>query len=288
MVTGVLNMEFWGKIITFFDSQMQEPTNYGWFHIMFIAIALCATVLLCVFLRDAKDRTFRIIIFSCWALMVLLEIYKQLNYGFTYNEELNTITWDYQWYAFPFQFCSTPLYVLPFIAFLPKGHVRDAMMAFMAFFSLFGGLGVFAYPNDVFIGTIGINIQTMIHHGLQVVLGIYIAVYTRKKFGIMYYVKAAIVFVALMAIAVIMNISVYHMLTAAGINETFNMFYIGPYYPSTLPVLSGIYPSVHPVLFIFIYLFGFLAIGMLIFGITYGIISLVHLIKKAVGKSCKA
>ncbi len=279
-------MEFLGKIITFFDSKMQVPTSYGWFHLMFVAIAITATVLMCIFLKDAKDITFRIIIGACWLIMVGFEIYKQLNYGLSYNAELNTVTWDYQWYAFPFQFCSSPLYILPFIAFLPKGHVRDAMMSFMAFFSIFGGLATFVYPEQVFISTIGINIQTMVHHGLQVVLGIYIAVYTRKKCGILYFLKGSIVFTVLMAIAVVMNVAGYHMLTAVGINETFNMFYIGPYFDSTLPLLSIIYPLVHPILFIFIYLIGFLLIGLIIFGIVYGIISLVRVIKNARKKSC--
>ena len=60
--------------------------------------------------------------------------------------------------------------------FNKEGCVKDSAMAFMMTFSLFGGLVVMAYPNDVFIETIGINLQTMIHHGLQVVLGIYLFV----------------------------------------------------------------------------------------------------------------
>ena len=222
-------MEFLGKIIQFFASEMNTPTNFGWFHLMFIFLAITATVLVCVFLRDANEKTFRIILFACWAVMLCFEIYKQLINSFSYDAENNKIIFDYVWRTFPFQLCSTPLYVLPFIVFLPKGHVRDAMMAFMAFFSLFGGLGVFAYPGNVFVETIGINIQTMVHHGLQVVLGIYIAVYTRKKLGIMYFLKGAIVFVELLAIALVMNVIGYHALVAAGADmelskNRFNMF----------------------------------------------------------------
>lgn len=286
-------MEFLGKIIQFFASEMNTPTNFGWFHLMFIFLAITATVLVCVFLRDANEKTFRIILFACWAVMFCFEIYKQLINSFSYDAENNKIIFDYVWRTFPFQLCSTPLYVLPFIVFLPKGHVRDAMMAFMAFFSLFGGLGVFAYPGNVFIETIGINIQTMVHHGLQVVLGIYIAVYTRKKLGIMYFLKGAIVFVALLAIALVMNVIGYHALVAAGADmelskNRFNMFYVGPYHQcQELPILMDIHPIVGPVWFILIYLIGFLGIGMLIFGVTIGIVAFVHLIKKAVEKSCK-
>ena len=288
-------MELLKKIIIFFSSEMEKPTNFRWFHLMFIAIVVVATVLLCVFLKNAKEKTFRTILLVCWIVMVALETYKQIINTWEYDAETDSIIRDYIWRTFPFQLCSSPLYVLPFIVFLPKGHVRDAMMAFMAFFSLFGGLGVFAYPGNVFVETIGINIKTMVHHGLQVVLGIYIAVYNRKKIGIMYYLKGAIVFVALMMIALIMNIVGYHLMVSAGMDVTldknrFNMFYIGPYHKcQELPILDEIHPIVGPVAFIFIYLFGFLAIGMIIFGITYGIISLVNFINKKVGKkSCKA
>ena len=286
-------MKLLGNIITLFQAEMPKPENFKGFHLAFVALAIIATMLMCIFLRDAKYKTFRAILLACWLVMVTLETYKQLVYGLSYNAESNSIAWEFVWRVFPFQLCSSPLYVLPFIIFLPKGHVRDAMMSFMAFFSLFGGLGVFAYPGNVFCETIGINIQTMVHHGLQVVLGIYIAVYNRKKIRILYYLKGAIVFVALMLIAIFMNITVNNILAAIGFDMTqsanrFNMFYIGPYhYCQELPILTDIHPIVGPVWFIFIYLIGFLVIGLLLFGIIYGIISLVNLIKGSAKRSKK-
>ena len=38
------------------------------------------------------------------------------------------------------------------------------------------------YPNDVFSTQLGISIQTMVHHGMQVVLGVYVSVYNRNKY----------------------------------------------------------------------------------------------------------
>ncbi len=286
-------MEFLGKIIQFFGAEMVPPSNLGWFHLLFVALAITLTVLVCVFLKNANDKTFRIILFACWTVMVVFEIYKQLINTFEYNAEQNVITSEYTWRLFPFQLCSSPLYILPFIVFLPKGKVRDAMMAFMAFFSLFGGLATFVYPGNVFVETIGINIQTMVHHGLQVILGIYIAVYTGKKIGIRYYLKGAIVFASLLGIALVMNTVGYYGLVAAGADmelskNRFNMFYVGPFHMcKELPILDIIHPIVGPVWFIFIYLIGFLAIGLLIFGIIYGIMSLVKLIKNRLEHSKK-
>jgi len=260
------------NIYTFLDSKMETPTNYGWFHLLFVGIVIAVTVFLCIRLRDADDKTLRRVALVGWLIMLVLEIYKQYNY--TGSVEDGKLVWDYQWYAFPYQLCSTPLYVLPFIAFMKDGRVREAFVAYMSFFSLFGGVAVFFYPNDVFVSTIGINIQTMIHHGLQIVLGIYFAVHSRQKYSWGYFLRSIPVFVGLLVIAMVANIAVYHALVAVGNTETFNMFFISPYFECTLPVLSAIYPAVwYPVFFV-IYALGFVLVAFILFLIQYGIIRL--------------
>ena len=258
-------MNFFEKILYFLDATMETPTNFGWFHLMFIAIVILTTVFLCIKFKDCDDKAFRRIALIGWILILALEIYKQLNFSFNYDG--TSVIWDYQWYAFPYQFCSTPIFVLPFIAFFKENKFRDMLVAYMATFSLFAGLAVFAYPNDVFIDTIGINIQTMIHHGLQVVFGIYFAVYARKKQNLQYFLKSIPVFSALALFAMILNISVYHIFVAQGIDETFNMFYISPYFSCTLPVLSIVYEKVHYSIFIILYVLGFTFVAYLVYNI---------------------
>ncbi|MBR2024679.1 MAG: YwaF family protein, partial [Clostridia bacterium] len=173
-------MNLFHRILNLLEATMETPTNFGWFHLMFVVIVILTTIFLCVKFRDCDDKIFRRIALISWIVIVALEIYKQII--FSYNYDNGVVTWDYQWYAFPYQFCSTPLFTLPFVIFLKDGKIRDAFILYMSTFSLFAGLAVFAYPNDVFIDTIGINIQTMVHHGLQIVFGIYFAVYSRKKY----------------------------------------------------------------------------------------------------------
>lgn len=150
--------------------------------------------------------------------MLVLEIYKQLIYSV--SEVGGSAVWDYQWYAFPYQLCSTPLYLLPFVAFMKEGKTRDSIMSFLSTFAMFGGLAVFIYPNDVFISTIGINIQTMVHHGLQIVLGIYFMVYNRKKLNWMYFLRGVYVFGAMLGIAMLLNIVLYHTVMVKKSNAT--------------------------------------------------------------------
>ena len=273
-------MKFFGSILNFLEATMKTPTNFSWFHLMFIAIAILITALLCIKFKNCDDKIFRRIVFIGWILLVVLEVYKQIVFTFDYDG--TTITGDYQWYAFPFQFCSTPLFALPFIAFLKDGKVRDAVIMYMATFSLFAGLAVFVYPNDVFIETIGINIQTMIHHGSQIVFGIFFAAYFRKKLNLKRFLSSIAVFAVFCSIAIFLNIIVHHAFIANGIDETFNMFYISPYYPCTLPILSTVYEKVHYSIFIILYIFGFALVAYIIYSIEKLIINLSEKGKKNV------
>ena len=260
-------MNWFEKFLLGLKGTMERPTNYGWFHLMFFAIVIASTILICIYGRNAKSKNFKIVVAVLWGGVLLLEIYKQLI--FSISEVDGQAVWDYQWYAFPYQLCSTPLFLLPFVAFMKDGKIRDSIMSFLSTFAMFGGLVVFLYPNDVFVQTIGINIQTMIHHGLQIVLGIYFMVYNRKKLNWMYFVKGIIVFAVMVGIAQLLNIIVYHAVTKAN-GETFNMFYISPYYPCTLALLGDlIYPNVPYIVFLLIYIIGFTGAGALMFLIQY-------------------
>ena len=264
-------MNWFERFLISLQGTMPTPTNYGWFHLMFVALAIISTVLICYFGKNAKDKTFRRIVLISWIIILVLEIYKQLIYSV--SEVGGSAVWDYQWYAFPYQLCSTPLYLLPFVAFMKDGKTRDSIMSFLSTFAMFGGLAVFIYPNDVFISTIGINIQTMVHHGLQIVLGIYFMVYV---FGVM------------LGIAMLLNIVLYHTVMVNN-GESFNMFYISPYFPCTLPVLSMIYAKVPYVVFLLIYIFGFILAGAIMFALQYYLIKYIHVwIEKSKNKKKEA
>ena len=186
-------------------------------------------------------------------------------YGFSLEE--GKFVWDYAWYAFPFQFCSSPMYILPIIAFAKNEKLRTGAIAYMMTFSLFAGLAVFCYPNDVFISTIGINFQTMIHHGSQILMGVFFAVRYREKLTPKFFFSGVAVFVAMVFIAMGLNIGVYKAFGAFGIDETFNMFYISPYFDCTLPVLNVVYGKLPYVGFVCVYFFGFILCALIVFSV---------------------
>jgi hypothetical protein len=231
---------------------------------------LAITVLLICLFKKAGEKTVRGLAGFFWVTMAILEIIKQLLFGFYIVD--GKFVWDYAWYAFPFQFCSSPLYVLPIVAFAKNSKFRDSAIVFLATFSFFAGTCVYVFPNDVFTPQIFINIQTMIHHGVQVFFGTYLAFRYKHLLSFKNLVRATGVFTVLSVIAMLMNIGTYHIFPSFEINETFNMFYISPYYDCTLPVLSEVYKAVPYPAFLCIYIFGFMLCAGLVMLIMKGLI----------------
>ena len=261
------------RFVFILQKQMQTPALYGWYHILCLGLVAAATILLCVFLRDAGKWKVRLILSLSLAAMVILETAKQLIFSLTVTD--GVAVWEYSWYAFPYQFCSTPIYVLPFAILLPEGRAKDAAIAFLSSFSLFGGLAVMLYPGDVFTSDLVINIQTMVHHGLQVVLGIYLAVHERHKLGRRYFYGAVAVFGIAVAVALTLDIAMHYVLLACGLGDhTFNMFFISPFHDCTLPLLSLVQPHLPYLAFLILYIVGFSLVAGLMHAIVYGVLCL--------------
>lgn len=252
--TKIEGFSFFEQLLKLLDGRMERPTLFGWYHLLCLAVTVGLCVLVFLRARNLSDKTFNLIIGITAGTLILLEAYKQLNFSFNST----TGEWSYQWYAFPFQFCATPMYVLLAASLVPNGKVKDSLCAFMATYGLFAGAAVMFYPGDVFIETIGINIQTMIHHGMMVVIGVFMYVSGRTKLSHKTILQALPTFVTLVSVAMTANL----LYGAFGDpNQTFNMFFISPYYPCTLPVLSMFYGQVPYVIFLALYIFGFSLAG---------------------------
>ena len=253
-------MAFWGKLIEVLDSRMETPGMYGWFHLTFFILSVASGILLCLLCKDSSEKMVRrlLVIFSVVSLV--LEVYKQINYTFEYDG--SQILADYQWYAFPFQFCSTPMYVGLLAGLIRNRKIYDSLCAYLATFSLFAGLCVMVYPAQVFISTIGINIQTMICHGSMITVGIYLlgSGYVKTEYKTV--LKAIPVFIVCVLLASIMNEIAYF--TGLLETETFNMFFISPHCEPSLPVYSLVQSVVPYPWCLFIYVAGFSAAAYII------------------------
>ena len=264
-------MRFLENVLRFLDLSMETPGLFGWFHLMWIVLVVVGSVGLCVWHKRKKETPVRKVLLIITLAVFVLEIYKQINYSFSYE---NGIVFDYQWYAFPFQFCSTPMYIGLLAALTPKGKVHDALCAYLATFAVFAGVCVTIYPGDVFVNTIGINIQTMICHGSMICVGVYLFYSGHVKLSHQTILKAIPVFAACITLAIVMNEAAYY--TGLLETETFNMFFISPHCAPSLPIYSLVQGVVPFPLCLIIYILGFSAAAYLMLLIAMGVYRLFH------------
>lgn len=246
-------LNFFESVIEFLSYEMnQVPTIYGWFHIMFLIIIAVITIICIKRFKGATNIEINKFLRTTAVIMLIFEVYKQ--FVFTIEGSI----WDYQWYAFPFQFCSVPMYLMFLASFLKDGNMRKNIISFLGTYNVFAGLAVMIYPSDVFINTLGISIQTMVHHGLMVVVGITLLATNQIPFQRKEIFRAALVFGVLGLIAFVMNIALVN------VDGTFNMFFISPYYDTHLPVLSIINESLGYIPYLITYFFGFTLVAYLV------------------------
>ena len=259
----------------------ERPVSYGWYHLMWVAIMIIVTIILCKFVASKHDRKKdNVVIFTIGTILMIAEIYKQIFYTLDAGY--------YQWHAFPYQFCSVPMFVAFFAPLLKEGKVKEALYKFLAFFGLIAGLAVMTYPGDCFgISYVTILIHTMLWHSSMVVMGIYLQRsrnYTDNYFKDLF--PGFIVFLVIVAFALIGNIVSYKLYFSTELNvygQSLNMFYISPYYNCSLPILSIIYLKVPYLVFLFCY---FLAFFLGISAI-WGSVRLIRLIGASLAQTSK-
>lgn len=230
------------------------------YHIVMLSLFIAVTVILCIKAKDCTDKTFRKIIFIIWAVLFVFEIYKQLTAPFSVVD--GKAKWDYNFNDIPYQFCSSIHYTLLPIVFLKDGKVRDAFLSFTMTFVFLAGLMVCIFPDQLKgMTSAGIILQTMVHHGLQVVAGAFIAIRMRNKLSLKFFLLGVITFLVFLVIALIFNIALSP--DAIG-GKTINFFYISPYHNCPLPVLGDIRKAVPWAVFFIIYFIGFNLLALLI------------------------
>ena len=204
------------------NKEMDEPSLFGWFHWLWIALTLLSCVLVCLYGKNLSAKHVRVIVGSTAILLLTLETYKQLDAAYHFTED----TWTYNWAAFPFQFCSTPMYIMALAAVWKKGKVQSALYSFLATYGTFAGLIVLAYPESVFGSYLFSNLQTMIHHCAMIIIGVLLFASGCAKIEHKTVLYGAPVFVVLLLLAFLMN-TLYAQY--GDLSYNFNMFYIAVY-----------------------------------------------------------
>lgn len=248
------------KILLLLKTTMAVPQPLGAFHIVAVLLTLLLTIVICFFFRNADEKTFRIVLVVIWAIMFSMEAVKQVEESFTVAED-GSFLWRYSWTTFPLQLCDSPLYLLLPIAFMKEGKIRDALCAFMHTYILLGGLSTFILISTTFGSNVYCNVQTLSHHGLQVVVCSFIAVHNRNKINYSTFQGGAIVFLCSVAIATLFNVVMHQFVP----DQVINMFFISPYFKKTMPILNEAWHNLHWFGTILLYVVGVSVFAFLIF-----------------------
>ncbi len=248
-------------IFNFIYETMTKPELYGIFHIisLLITVSFCAIIILKRHSFDEKKVKGLLLIF--WLTVVVFEIIKQIRFSYTIGEG-----WEYDWYYFPFQFCSSIFYSLPLALFIPNRRFKDFMYSFIATFNLFAGVIVMLYPSTVFIETTFINVQTMMHHGIMILSGVLMYAAGLVKLDFKTPLKGTAVFSCFIVTALALNIIFKD-------KDGFNMFYIDVE-GCELPLLGTIFDIAPYPVFLLVYIVGFAICATVVFLAAYGILKL--------------
>lgn len=245
-----------------YDWRMPKPPFYGWYHLLWLAIMVIACALVIIFRRKISKKAVRITLIVWGSAIIFLEIIKQVLVSFHIVH--GSVVWAYAWASFPFQFCSSPLYVALPAGILKKGKVKEALQSFIALFAIIGGFAAMVYPANMFSHLTFINLHTMVWHVSMVTVSVMLLATRTVKFEFFSLLKGFVVFIILTVVALILN-------AILGKSTGINLFYISPYFAFNVPIVTWCYEHLSYPVYFFVYIIAFtLAAAAVLFGAMAG------------------
>lgn len=243
------------SLISFLDMtawRMETPQLFGGFHLCVLVItaaaAVCAAVYFSRTVADksktasgipAADGRLVQLLFVCGCVLAVLEVYKQLFLYYVVNGEA------YDWWFFPFQLCSVPMYLCILLPLAGK-KLRRTFITFMSGYTFISAAAALIYPEDYLRSYISLTVHGFLWHGILLFISLLIifsgAADSRGR-GI---IRAAGLFAVLCAAAVLINIAAEPLMQAAVQNgaglphDHAAMFYLNPYHLSPQPLVSSV------------------------------------------------
>ena len=221
--------------------RMDAPALFGGFHIAAALIAVAAAAAAALFFaRRVKgcsgpdSRITRILSITGW-ILVILEIYKQLFLYCIVNGGA------YDWWFFPFQLCSVPMYLCILLPLAGDG-LKKTFLSFMGGYTFISAVATLIYPEDILRPYAALTIHGFVWHGLLLFISLFILLTGSAGAEARSLLSAAALFALLCVIAVLINMAVEPLMqNDPGIPHSWAaMFYMNPYHISPQPVVSNI------------------------------------------------
>ena len=248
---------------------MTPPRTFGTFHLCFLIFGMAACVFFAWLLRKTNEKQNKIILWSVGGFLLVSEIYKQLFYTFYIGEGV------YQWWIFPFQLCSVPMYLCLIAPLIKNEKIRQSFYTFLATYNLLGGFLAMFEQSGLSHEYVTLTLHAYVWHLSLVFVGFYLIASGRAAKSIKDYIPAIGVFAVLCVIAQGINVSFHHAkwLNLVPEEQSLKMFYISPYYTTPIIVFKQIEEACGWIVNAFLYCFAqtiggfiFLIVGLLIKG----------------------
>lgn len=226
--------------------KMETPQMYGAFHIIFSAVLIILAAAGAVRAgRLSVHGRIRLLTVCGW-ILIAMEVYKQL---FLYHIVNGGV---YDWWYFPFQLCSVPMYLCVLLPLLTRsgttGKICSAVLTFLASYSFLGAAATFAVPEDILRPYVVLTVHGFVWHGILMFISLTIFLSGMADLSLRGFIRSSAIFLVMCAAAVCINIAAEPAMAAshaAGLlpNSYAAMFYLNPYHISPQPVVDAVQKS---------------------------------------------
>ncbi len=228
------------------------PKAFGLLHLGWLLLTLVGVI---VVIKAYDKKLLKKLYLISAIILWVGEIYKQLTLSFI------TGKFSYQWYHFPLQIFSTPLYTYVIALVCKKGKLYDWIGIYHGVFSTVAGLSVMIVPSTVFSPFMGITVQSMLHCSIIIIVGACALRAYAKNLSPLSFLSGFCVFIVFLAVAETYNWGV-PILTS----QPVNMYFLGNSIDHYIPIISNVKEAFPYPFFVATYILAFSEISM---GVAY-------------------
>lgn len=207
---------------------MHRPSLFSAAHFLLSLSALLAAYVSARLLDQKNAEQCRRILSATAAVFLLAEAGKQIFLYFTVNHG------TFDWWYFPFQLCSVPMYLL---IGLPgySGKLQESICTFLGSYTMISALCALIYPENMLSEYVFLTLHSFLYHGWLVFISLLCIrkhLCTRRGFR-----GAFFLFLLLAGIAEVINTAGWFSSAGIGIPD---MFYISPFTLTLQPFFSSV------------------------------------------------
>jgi hypothetical protein len=191
-----------------------------------------------------------------------MEVYKQLFLYYIVNNGA------YDWWYFPFQLCSVPMYMCILLPLLHKAGVNSSL-TFLATYTFVGAAAALAVPEDFMRSYVTQTLHGFIWHGILLFICLTVVFSGMADLSLRGFGRATALFIVLCLVAVVINVLTEPIMASAysqGLvpNQYAAMFYLNPFHLSPQPIVGTVQKSAGIPLGLALYVISIIAVSGLL------------------------